>query len=97
MVVQKKKPFPSERKSTQAPVVRAPEKWPFGRKNYILFAVALVVIVIGFFFLSTGDITIAPILLVAGYCVLVPWAILARDKEKVSSATEPSASEPKVS
>lgn len=97
MAVQKKKPLASERKTTQSPVVRAPEKWPFGRKNYILFTVALAVIVIGFFFLSTGDITIAPILLVSGYCVLVPWAILARDKEKANPTAEPTSSEPKVS
>lgn len=88
MAVQKKKPLQSERKTASAPVVRAPEKWPFGRKNYILFGLALAVIVLGFFFLSTGDITLAPILLVAGYCVLVPWAILAKDKAKTVPAAD---------
>lgn len=96
MAVQKKKPLPSERKSASAPIIRAPEKWPFGRKNYILFGVALVVIVIGFFFLSTGDITLAPILLVAGYCVLVPWAIMAKDKAKTAPAADIPA-DPKLS
>jgi len=55
------------------------EKWPFGRKNYILFAVALVVIIAGFISLGMGSITLAPILLVLGYG-MIPFAIMARGK-----------------
>ena len=61
--------------------------WPFGRKNYILFAIAFVVICIGYVFLGYGDDpdnaiskTLAPIVLVAGYA-LIPFAILAKGKE----------------
>jgi hypothetical protein len=50
-----------------------------GRRNWIAFGAALLVIVVGYIFLANGSITIAPILLVLGYCVLVPYAILARD------------------
>jgi len=63
-------------------------EWPFGPKNYILFGIALVVIIIGFFTLSQGSITLAPILLTIGYCVLVPVAILYRDKSIESEAAE---------
>lgn len=49
-----------------------------GRANYILFGVALGVITLGFVILGTGDITLSPILLVIGYLVLVPLAILKR-------------------
>jgi hypothetical protein len=42
----------------------------------LFWAIALVTIVAGFFDLSRGGITIGPILLVLGYCVLVPIAIL---------------------
>ncbi|MCB2229948.1 DUF3098 domain-containing protein [bacterium] len=55
--------------------------WPFGRRNYIMLAVALAVTVAGFLFLGSGDITMAPILLVIGYCVLMPIAIFIRDKK----------------
>jgi hypothetical protein len=41
-----------------------------------LWAAALAVIVVGFADLARGGTTIAPILLVLGYCVLVPIAIL---------------------
>lgn len=54
--------------------------WPFGKKNYILFASALIVIIVGFIALSMGDITLAPILLVIGFLALLPWAIMARGK-----------------
>lgn len=50
----------------------------FTRKNLILLAVALAVIVLGFVTLSRGDVTLAPILLVVGYLVLVPLALLKR-------------------
>ena len=51
---------------------------PFGKKNYILFALAAVVIVAGYVALSRGSITLAPILLLTGYLVLIPWGILAK-------------------
>lgn len=53
-------------------------EWPFGSKNYILFGVAILVIVIGYFLLGSGSMTMAPILLVLGYCVLIPVAIMVR-------------------
>lgn len=51
---------------------------PFGRKNYILFGLAAVVILAGYIALSRGSITLAPILLLTGYLVLIPWGILAK-------------------
>jgi hypothetical protein len=49
---------------------------PFSRKNYILFAIGLLVIVLGYVTLGYGSITLAPILLVLGYCVIIPVAII---------------------
>lgn len=40
------------------------------------WSIAIVVILLGFADLARGGETIAPILLVIGYCVLVPVAIL---------------------
>ncbi|MFQ5499238.1 MAG: hypothetical protein ACE5FH_06170 [Candidatus Zixiibacteriota bacterium] len=54
-------------------------RWPFGRRNYILFAVALAVLVYGYVELGIGSMTLAPLLLVIGYCVLIPAAILVKD------------------
>ncbi|MFH1372805.1 MAG: hypothetical protein ABII79_03310 [bacterium] len=55
-------------------------KWPYGKKNYLVFAAALVVIILGYVTLGQGSITLAPILLVLGYCVLVPIALLIKGR-----------------
>ena len=67
---------------------RKPEALPFTRKNYYLFLVGLAIIVIGYIALAQGSITLAPILLVLGYCVLIPVAILYRggDNDKPAAA-----------
>jgi len=63
-------------------------EWPFGPRNYILFAVGLLVIVVGYISLSAGSITLAPILLVMGYCVLIPISIIIKGKSEVTPAKD---------
>ena len=48
----------------------------FSRTNAIWLGAGVVSIAIGYFLLSTGSETIAPILLVLGYCVLLPIGII---------------------
>jgi hypothetical protein len=48
----------------------------FTRRNWQWLGVGAVVIVVGFIALAMGSITLAPILLVLGYCVLLPIGIL---------------------
>jgi hypothetical protein len=50
-----------------------PDTW---RRRALWWALAIVVIILGFADLARGGETLAPILLVIGYCVLVPIAIL---------------------
>jgi len=58
---------------------------PFTRKNWLIFAIGLASIVLGYIFLRIPpadgffSLTLAPILLVLGYCALIPLAILFRD------------------
>ena len=55
---------------------------PFTKVNYILFGVGLILIVVGYVALSKGpwdsfeSLTLAPILLILGYCVIIPLAII---------------------
>ncbi len=63
------------------------EGLPFTKSNYYIFAAGLIAIILGYITLSQGDITLAPILLVLGYCVIIPIAILYRGKES-SAPTE---------
>ena len=46
------------------------------RKNIALFGSGILSIVLGYVLLSQGDVTLAPILLVAGYCALIPLAFI---------------------
>ena len=71
---------------------------PFTKKNYIWFAVGLAVIVLGYITLGSGSITLAPILLVLGYCVIIPIAIIIngskeKPKEPVRKEAETPSSE----
>ena len=60
-------------------------KWPYGTKNYIFFAMAIIVIIIGFVTLGQGSITLAPLLLVVGYCILLPIALIIKGKPEENS------------
>jgi hypothetical protein len=59
---------------------------PFTRRNWTLLAVGLATIALGYLALGVPpangflSLTLAPLLLVAGYCVLIPLAILTREK-----------------
>ena len=48
------------------------------KKNYAIMGAGLVTIVVGFITLASGSITLAPILLVLGYCVLIPVGLLVK-------------------
>jgi len=45
--------------------------WSFLR----LFLTGLAAVVLGYIALAAGGMTLAPVLLVAGYCLLIPWAL----------------------
>lgn len=76
------------------PVKSAPKpEWPYGKKNYVIFAIALFVIILGFIFLGQGSITLAPFLLVVGYCVILPIALVVKGKPERTEATQAGPSE----
>ena len=70
------------RKKTQ------PEHLPFTKTNYQILFLGLLVIALGYFALSqepwdgTMPLVVAPILLVLGYCVIIPVGILYRKKQE---------------
>ncbi len=49
---------------------------PFTKKNYVVFGLGVLSVILGFITLSRGSTTLAPILLILGYCVIIPIAIL---------------------
>jgi hypothetical protein len=56
----------------------------WGTTNTVLLALGLGMILAGYFALSRGSITLAPLLLVAGYVIVVPAALVLLGKGKTS-------------
>lgn len=74
--------------------------FPLEKENYIILGVGILTIILGYVALS-GDqvegfmpLTVAPILLVLGYCVIVPLGIMYRKKEKSSKLVTPEPPQP---
>jgi hypothetical protein len=61
-------------------------EWPFGPRNYLIFGIGILVIIVGYISLAAGSITLAPILLVLGYCVLIPVSIIINGRKKMPPA-----------
>lgn len=64
------------------------DKIPFTKGNYILFGIAIVLIVLGYGLMTIGphdsfaSLTLAPVMLLAAYVVVLPMAILKKFKKK---------------
>ena len=60
-------------------------KWPYGKKNYILFSLGLGVLIISYIFMASGSVNsfqslvISPILLILGYLVIIPVALFYKE------------------
>lgn len=60
----------------------------FSGNNILLFIISIVVLIVGYIFLSQGpvdnplSISVAPFILVGGYCIFVPFSILYKGKQK---------------
>lgn len=58
------------------------KSWLFSKKNFYLFALSFVLLVIGYILLGQGPAdnhlskSVAPVILVAVYCGLIPYAML---------------------
>ncbi len=58
----------------------------FSRENFIIFLIGILVIILGYIFLAQGpadsfwSLTLAPILLVISYCIIIPISILYRKR-----------------
>jgi hypothetical protein len=78
MAKKKKTSKDKEKKEVKKPAQKMAKRHmiQFGVKNYIVGGAGLLSVLLGFVSLAKGSITLAPILLVLGYCVLMPVGIL---------------------
>ncbi|MFM8569203.1 MAG: DUF3098 domain-containing protein [Candidatus Kapaibacterium sp.] len=74
--------------------------FPYSRKNFLIFGLGIVVIIVGYLLMSTGisdeashqtawnnplAVSVAPVVLVIGDCVIIPYAILRMFRDKAAS------------
>ena len=50
----------------------------WGGLNSVLLGLGVAILAMGYMSLSKGSLTLAPVLLVTGYCVLIPASLLVR-------------------
>lgn len=81
-------------RTTQEPIVRT--ETPFGPLNWLLLAGGVAVAIVGFIFLYFGDTVISTTLLVLGYCVVIPVALLINPKILKKKPKEKDKGQPKV-
>ena len=61
---------------------------PFDNRNYVLFLIGLVVIIVGFVLMGTGELnstqslTVAPLVLLVGYLVVIPISIMLKKRDQ---------------
>jgi len=76
---------------------------PFTKRNYQILGLGLLVIILGYVALGqspwdgTMPLVVAPILLVLGYCVIIPLGILYREKSETRPAPTVSTDQPPTS
>ena len=64
------------------------DSWSFTKKNYLLFISGIIFIITGYIIMALGEtysfqsLSLAPIILTIGYLVLIPSALLYKEKEK---------------
>ena len=67
------------------------EKITFQNVNYLIFFIGIAVIIAGYIIMASGDtysflsLTLAPVVLIIGYLVIIPIAILYKGKNNQNS------------
>ena len=62
------------------------ESWDFSNTNYVLFGIGLALIILGYIIMAAGEVnsfqslTLAPIMLFIAYIIVIPTALIYREK-----------------
>ncbi|MDZ4746146.1 MAG: hypothetical protein SGJ05_09115 [bacterium] len=84
-------PTSKYRSASKTAAKRTSWVFPLTTKNFIYLGAGIAVLLIGFVLLSMGiyttwdnplSVSVAPVVLIIGYCVVIPWAIMARQKNE---------------
>lgn len=70
--------------------------FPFEKQNFVIIGAGIIVLILGYFLMSQNSVdgflptVVAPIVLIFGYCVIIPYGILKKPAktEQVNPADE---------
>lgn len=68
--------------------------FPLEKENFMIIGLGIVVLIIGYVLMSQNSVDgfmptiVAPILLVAGYCIIIPYGILKKAKSQTQQQAE---------
>src|SRR5262245_40488934 len=87
---------PKSKKKIQSSKLSKQKKefsFPLEKENFIIIGLGIVVLIIGYVLMSQNSVdgfmptVVAPILLIAGYCVIIPYGILKKAKTNAPAET----------
>lgn len=93
-------------KKTQIGKSKAPKRefsFPLEKENFMIIGLGVALLIIGYFLMSENSVNgflptvVAPILLVAGYCVVIPYGILKKPKSEMITAVSENTPEAETS
>ena len=63
------------------------DSWSYTNINYILFVCGIIMIILGYLIMITGDtnsfqsLSLSPVILLIGYLILIPLSLIYKNKE----------------
>ena len=63
------------------------DTWSYTKKNYILFVCGIIMIILGYIIMVSGEtnsfqsLSLSPVILLIGYLILIPASLLYKEKE----------------
>jgi hypothetical protein len=58
------------------------DRLQLGKLNFIILGVAALLLILGYVIMAANEITVSPLIIVAVYVVLIPFALLFKSKPK---------------
>ncbi|MBE2216798.1 MAG: DUF3098 domain-containing protein [Ignavibacteria bacterium] len=71
--------------------------FPLEKENFMIIGIGIAMLLVGYFLMSQNSVdgfmptVVAPLLLIGGYCVVIPYGIMKKPKSEIAVITEETA------
>jgi hypothetical protein len=89
----------SKRQQTSKISKKKEFSFPLEKENFMIIGLGIVLLVIGYILMAENSVdgfmptVVAPLLLVAGYCVVIPYGIMKKPKSELNASKDLTAAE----